>query len=106
MVRVRDELAFGLERATVTIDVVRFTRTISFDATKAKKGKKAGKVPLLRVKKGKRARFSGKVSAPQNVAGCESNQTVELQRKKPKATTFTTFRGSKPVHGPGLGYPR
>jgi hypothetical protein len=28
------------------------------------------------------------VSAPQDVAGCESNQTVQLQRKKPKKGSF------------------
>jgi hypothetical protein len=67
-------------------------RSISFDASKAKKGKKGGKVPLLAIKKGKKARFSGDVSAPLDVPGCESNQTVELQRKKPKAATFTTFQ--------------
>jgi 6-phosphogluconolactonase (cycloisomerase 2 family) len=66
-------------------------RTVSFDATKAKNGKKAGKALLLAVRKGGRVRFSGDVSAPQDVAGCESNQTVELQRKKPKQATFTTF---------------
>jgi hypothetical protein len=66
-------------------------RTISFDATKAKKGKKGGKAPLLAIKKGRKARFSGDVSAPQDVAGCESNQTVEVQRKKPKGASFTTF---------------
>jgi 6-phosphogluconolactonase (cycloisomerase 2 family) len=67
-------------------------RTISLDASKAKKGKQAGKEPLLAIKKGKKARFSGDVSAPQNVAGCEANQTVELQRKKPKKTSFSTFK--------------
>ncbi len=65
-------------------------RTVSFDASKAK-AKQAGTSPRLAVKKGKKARFSGDVSAPQNVAGCESNQTVEIQRKKPKQTTFTTL---------------
>ncbi len=66
-------------------------RTISFDARKAKKGKNAGKHRLLAVRTGKKARFLGDVSAPQDVAGCESNQTVELQRKKPKQTSFTSF---------------
>jgi hypothetical protein len=70
---------------------VQSARTVTFDATKAKKGKASAKVPLLRVKKGKKARFSGQVSAPQDVAGCQANQTLDLQRKKPKATTFTTF---------------
>jgi hypothetical protein len=53
--------------------------------------KTAGKEPMLAVRKGKKARFSGDVSAPEDVAGCESNQTVLLQRKKPKQTSFTTF---------------
>jgi hypothetical protein len=66
-------------------------RSISFDASKAKKGKEAGKGPVLGVRKGGKARFSGDVSAPQDVGGCESNQTVELQRKKPKQAAFTTF---------------
>jgi hypothetical protein len=66
-------------------------RAVSFDASKAKGGKKAGKDPLLAVRKGRKARFSGDVSAPQDVAGCESNQTVELQRKKPKQASFTAF---------------
>jgi 6-phosphogluconolactonase (cycloisomerase 2 family) len=67
------------------------SRAVSFDASKAKKGKEAGKRPLLAVKKGKKARFAGDVSAPEDVTGCESNQTVDLQRKKPKQATFTTF---------------
>jgi hypothetical protein len=70
---------------------VQSARTVTFDATKAKKGKTSGKVTRLRVKKGKKAKFSGQLSAPQDVTGCQANQTVELQRKKPQATTFTTF---------------
>jgi len=66
------------------------TRTITFDATKVK-AKKAGKVPSLTVTKGQKVRFAGDVSASQNLTGCESNQTVEVQRKKPKRRTFTTF---------------
>jgi hypothetical protein len=45
----------------------------------------------LTVKKGRKARFSGDVSAPQNLTGCESNQAVDLQRKKLKGAPFTTF---------------
>jgi hypothetical protein len=70
---------------------VQSTRTVTFDASKAKKGKKSEKASRLAVKKGKKARFTGQVSAPDDLAGCAANQTVELQRKKPKATTFTTF---------------
>jgi hypothetical protein len=80
------------------LDAIRFidvqsTRTFTlFDAVKkGKKADKAGKTPLLKLTKGKKARFLGQVSAPQDVTGCQANQTVELQRKKPKATTFTTF---------------
>jgi hypothetical protein len=65
-------------------------RTITFDATKAK-GKKAAPAPLLAVRKGGRANLSGDVSAPGDTAGCESNQAVELQRRKPKGATFATF---------------
>ena len=56
-------------------------RTLTFDANKN------------RVKKGQRVRFSGQIDAPQNEAGCEPDQTVELQRKKKKApdTAFETF---------------
>jgi hypothetical protein len=76
-----DAIAFGQ---------VQSERTVSFDATKAKKKKAAGKEPLLRVLKGKKARFSGQVSAPEDTTGCQANQTVELQRKKPSQATFTT----------------
>jgi Tol biopolymer transport system component len=85
-----DEFGFADRQGTITIHV-RAARTISFDATKAKKKKQAGKEPRLAVRKGKKAQFSGDVSAPQNVAACEANQPVELQRKKPTQTTFTTF---------------
>jgi hypothetical protein len=56
-------------------------RTLTLDANKNK------------VKKGQRVRFSGEIEAPQNEAGCEPDQTVELQRKKKKApdTAFETF---------------
>jgi hypothetical protein len=52
---------------------------LTFDANKAK------------VRKGKKVRFSGEADSPGNEAACESGQTVELQRKRPKQTTFTTF---------------
>jgi hypothetical protein len=68
---------------------LRAPRTISFDATKAKP--KAGARPRLGVRKGKKVLLSGDVGAPQNVAGCESAQTVELQRKKKGEAGFTTF---------------
>jgi hypothetical protein len=56
-------------------------RTLTLDANKNK------------VKKGQRVRFSGQIDAPQNEAGCEPDQTVELQRKKKKApdSAFETF---------------
>jgi hypothetical protein len=57
-------------------------RTLTLDANKNK------------VKKGKKVRFSGQLDAPQNEAGCEPNQTVELQRKAKKApdSAFATFK--------------
>jgi hypothetical protein len=69
------------------------TRTLTFDASrvKAKKKKKAASVSRLVVTTGRKARLSGDLSAPQDVTGCESNQTVELQRRKPKQTAFRTF---------------
>lgn len=85
-----DEVSFANNPGTLTVHV-RAPRTISFDATKAKKKKTAGKEPLLAVTKGKKAQFSGDVSAPQSVNVCEANQPIELQRKKPTAATFTTF---------------
>jgi hypothetical protein len=56
-------------------------RTLTLDANKGK------------VEKGRKVRLSGQIDAPQNEAGCEPNQAVELQRKKKKApdTAFTTF---------------
>jgi hypothetical protein len=83
--------ATGTGVITVAEPVSQANRTITLDARKSK-GKKGGRNPLLAVRKGGKVRFSGDVSAPQNVAGCESNQTVELQRKKPKGTGFTTFQ--------------
>jgi hypothetical protein len=66
------------------------TRTLTFDASKVKAKKKAS-ISRLVVPKGGKARFAGDLSAPQDLAGCESNQTIEVQRKKAKQTTFTTF---------------
>jgi hypothetical protein len=68
--------------------VERFDRKVTFDAAKAK-AKSAAKDPPLVITKGQKARLSGKVSAPKE---CESNQTVELQRKKAKKKLFTTFK--------------
>jgi hypothetical protein len=69
-------------------------RTVTLKATKPRaKAKAKSARTLLAIRKGKKARFSGDVSAPQDVAGCESAQTVQLQRKKPKQkTSFTTFK--------------
>jgi hypothetical protein len=57
-------------------------RTLTLDANKGK------------VEKGRKVRLSGQIDAPQNEAGCEPNQTVELQRKAKNApdTAFATFR--------------
>jgi hypothetical protein len=54
-------------------------RALTLDANKSK------------VKKGKKVRLSGQVlEASQAGAACVANQAVELQRKKPSQTTFTT----------------
>lgn len=63
----------------IEFDRLQSDRTLTLDASKSK------------VKKGKKVFFSGQIGAPEDEAGCESNQTVDLQRKKPKQTTFTTF---------------
>jgi hypothetical protein len=55
-------------------------RSVALDANKNK------------VKKGKKVTLSGQIAAdPQTSPGCGANQTVELQRKKPKQTEFTTL---------------
>jgi hypothetical protein len=54
-------------------------RTATLDASKNK------------VKKGKKVRLSGRVSETARQGECQSAQTVELQRKRPKQTSFTTF---------------
>ena len=53
-------------------------RTITLAASKSK------------LKKGKKVTLSGDLSAPADVAGCESGQTVELQRKGKRDRSFTT----------------
>ena len=54
-------------------------RTLTLDANKNK------------VKKGKKVRLSGRISSAARQGPCETGQTVELQRKRPKQTVFTTF---------------
>jgi hypothetical protein len=44
-----------------------------------------------RVKKGTKVLFSGHLDEIANEPACESGQVVELQRKKPKGSTFTAF---------------
>jgi hypothetical protein len=60
---------------------VKSDRTLTLDANKGK------------VEKGRKVRLSGQIDAPTNEAGCEPNQTVELQRKAKKQpdTAFSTF---------------
>jgi hypothetical protein len=53
-------------------------RTITLNASKNK------------VKKGKKVTLSGRVSEIVRQGECQSSQTVQLQRKKPGQTTFTT----------------
>jgi hypothetical protein len=55
-------------------------RTLALDANKNK------------VKKRKKVTLSGDVNASGNAGTCEANQTIELQRKKPTQTSFTTFQ--------------
>jgi hypothetical protein len=45
-----------------------------------------------KLKKGKKVRLSGQVTAPGNFAPCQAGQAVQLQRKKPKAASFAFFR--------------
>jgi hypothetical protein len=54
-------------------------RTLTLDANKNK------------VKKGKKVLLSGQLDAPGSEASCESSLAVELQRKKPTQTAFTTL---------------
>jgi hypothetical protein len=44
-----------------------------------------------RVKKGKKILLSGELNELANEPACESGQVVELQRKKPRQSTFTAF---------------
>jgi hypothetical protein len=44
-----------------------------------------------KVKRGKKVVLSGRVGETARQGECQSAQTVELQRKRPKRTTFTTF---------------
>jgi len=54
-------------------------RTLTLDASKSK------------VKKGKKVRLSGQIVEARQDGACAANQTVELQRKRPKRTEFATF---------------
>jgi hypothetical protein len=54
-------------------------RTLTLDANRNK------------VKKGKKVTLSGRLTPAARQGPCESGQTVELQRKRPKQTTYTTF---------------
>jgi hypothetical protein len=53
-------------------------RTLTLDSNKSK------------VKKGKKVLLSGHLEAADNEQACESGQPVDLQRKRPSQTTFTT----------------
>jgi subtilisin-like proprotein convertase family protein len=67
---------------TITARTPPTDRTLTLDSNKGK------------VEKGRKVRLTGQIDAPLNEAGCEPNQTVELQRKKKKApeTAFATFK--------------
>jgi hypothetical protein len=56
------------------------SRTLALDASKNK------------VKKGRSVTLSGRLTELVRQGECQSAQTVELQRKKPSQTTFTTFQ--------------
>jgi hypothetical protein len=58
---------------------VKQNRLLTLDANKNK------------VKKGKKVLLSGRISSAARQGPCESSQTVELQRKRPKQPSFTTF---------------
>jgi hypothetical protein len=55
------------------------TRALTLDANKNK------------VKKRKKVRLSGRISSAARQGPCETGQAVELQRKRPKQPSFTTF---------------
>jgi hypothetical protein len=78
-----DSDGFGDETqdADVSVCSPKADRTLTLDANKGK------------VEKGRKVRLTGQIDAPQNEAGCEPNQTVELQRKAKKQpdTAFSTF---------------
>jgi hypothetical protein len=61
--------------------IAKADRTLTLDSNKGK------------TEKGRKVTLSGQIDAPTNEAGCEPNQTIELQRKKKAApdTAFTTF---------------
>ena len=84
----------SVNRLDAIVFAERFDRAVTLKVTTAKaKAKARSARTLLAIGKGKKARFSGDVSAPKDVAGCESGQTVQLQRKKPKKkTSFKTFK--------------
>jgi hypothetical protein len=79
-----DSDSFGDESQDSDISscIPKTDRTLTLDANKGK------------VEKGRKVRLTGQIDAPLNEAGCEPNQTVELQRKKKKApeTAFATFK--------------
>jgi hypothetical protein len=54
-------------------------RALTLDASKSK------------VEEGKKVRLSGQVVETRQAGACAANQTVELQRKKPKQSEFATF---------------
>jgi hypothetical protein len=54
-------------------------RTLTLDAKKN------------RVERGKKVKLSGQLDAPGSEAACESDQTMELQRKRPRRADFATI---------------
>ena len=65
--------------STPPAEQLRASRSLTLDASKNK------------VKRGKPVTLSGRISASGRQGPCEAGQAVELQRKRPKKATFTSF---------------
>jgi DNA-binding beta-propeller fold protein YncE len=69
---------------------VQSTRTVTLAVAKVRP-KTESSAPRLKVKKGKKVIFSGNVSAPDDATGCAAGQTLRLERKRPRESSFTGF---------------
>jgi hypothetical protein len=77
----------SVNRLDAIVFAERFDRTVTLKATKGK-AKSSRAQPVIALRKGKKVRLSGVVSAPMNVADCQASQTVQLERRKPKRAGF------------------